>query len=172
MYDLHQADIKCIEILTKLWIDTFKQAYKDVHTIENLDAYCSANFHHKTATQILSDKDTICKITYKNNKPVGFYIVKHHQCPVEIEGTSSELKQVYILASEYGTGLGKMLFEGAAYEIQKVESKLIWLCVANNNYRAQNFYKKYDFQPIGIGPIFNVGTDQLESTIMVHSSTL
>ena len=45
MYTIIKADIKDIETLVKLWKDTFKQAYNDLRTPENLDSYCSINFN-------------------------------------------------------------------------------------------------------------------------------
>ena len=85
---------------------------------------------------------------------------------MELDGESSELKQIYILSSEYGTGLGKFLFESASEVARNAGRKWLWLSVSDINYRAQAFYKKLDFQSIGPGSAFEVGTDQLSSTIM------
>lgn len=97
---------------------------------------------------------------------MGFYLVKHHACPIALEGRSSELKQIYTLSSEYGSGVGKLLFEDCVQRIRENQASWVWLAVSNINYRAQAFYLKLGFEAIGDGPTLSVGADQLTSTIM------
>lgn len=168
MYKLDQAGPKSASTLVNLWIATFEQAYGDVHSAQNIKAYCAANFTAEQASAALSDNKTECAIARKDNQPVGFYLVKHQECPVTLDGGSSELKQIYILAGQYGLGLGKILYADALTSIRSKGRKWVWLCVSDVNYRAQAFYKKQGFKPIGAGPIFEVGSDKLPSTIMAR----
>ena len=167
MFDIRSVNFESAEHLLYLWCETFKQAYKDVHTSENIHAYCANNFTLDAAVDVLSDDKTVCCIAYQDNQPSGYYIVKHHDCPIDLQQSASELKQIYILASQYGLGLGRALFEHASSIIQNAGREGIWLCVSDINYRAQSFYKKLTFTPVGPGPVFDVGTDRLSSTVMV-----
>ena len=88
---------------------------------------------------------------------------------MKLDGESSELKQIYILSGEYGTDLGKSLFENAIEVARSAGRKWLWLCVSDTNYRAWAFYKKLGFKSISPGPVLEVGTDQLSSTIMVYN---
>ena len=169
MFDLRRAGVESTDKLINLWVETFTQAYGDAHGTANICAYCSKNFTAEAATEVLSSDQIICVIASRNDEPAGYYIVEHHQCPIELDGDSSELKQIYVLSSEYGTGLGKSLFENASEVARNAGRKWLWLCVSNTNYRAQAFYKKLDFKSIGPGPALEVGTDQLSSTIMVRN---
>ena len=94
------------------------------------------------------------------------HLVKHNECPVPLNGGASELKQIYVLASEYGSGVGKLLFNDALQCMQDAGATWIWLSVSDLNQRAQSFYRKLAFKPLGIGPVFEVGSDRLTSTIM------
>lgn len=155
--------------LANLWVETFKQAYEGVHTPENILAYCEENFTPAQAKAALSDPKTECVIAYKGTNPVGFSLLSHHDCPVILDGPSSELKQIYILANQYGTGLGRTLYESAIKSLRDQNREWVWLCVSDINHRAKAFYQKLEFTAIGTGPIFEVGTDRLSSTIMAKS---
>jgi ribosomal protein S18 acetylase RimI-like enzyme len=167
MFYLRRAGIESADELVNLWGETFTQAYEDMHSPENIRAYCSKNFTTEAAREVLSSGQIVCIIAYRNAQPAGYYVVKHHPCPIKLDGESSELKQIYILSGEFGTGLGKSLFESASEIARNAGRKWLWLCVSDTNYRAQAFYKKLDFTSIGPGPTLEVGTDQLSSTIMV-----
>jgi ribosomal protein S18 acetylase RimI-like enzyme len=168
MFDFRRAGIESSEQLVHLWVETFRQAYEGVHNLENIRAYCSKNFTLDAAMEVLSSDQIVCCIAYRNDQPSGYYVVKHHRCPIELDGDSSELKQIYILSSEFGKGLGKSLFENASEVVRNAGRNWLWLCVSDINYRAQAFYKKLNFKPASPGPVFNIGTDQLSSTIMVR----
>lgn len=167
MVEYQIADIGTTEVLIQLWVDSFTQAYEGVHSPENIQSYCSFNFSPKSAKKVLTNDRMVCTIATRNNKPIGLSIVHHHNCPIRIQDSSSELKQLYILSSEYGSGLGKSLLEDSFNIVQKAGYNWAWLCVSNLNYRAQNFYGKIGFDSIGGGPILEVGTDRLKSTIMI-----
>ncbi len=168
MFDIRSVNFESAEQLLYLWRETFKQAYEEVHTPENIQAYCANNFTLDAAVEVLSDDKTVCCIAYQDDRPSGYYIVKHHNCPIELKQSASELKQIYILASQYGLGVGRAVFKHASSLVQDAGYEGIWLCVSDINYRAQSFYKKLNFTPVGPGPVFDVGTDRLSSTVMVY----
>lgn len=166
MYTFKKVGVESVDTLISLWADTFIQAYQDLHSLENLRTYCAKNYSNDEAITVLSSDQYDCIIAYREATPVGYYMLNYQQCPTPLDEESAELKQIYILSSEYGQGLGSMLFQHAVDTAQKTGHTWIWLCVSNSNHRAQKFYKKLRFEPIGPGPILEVGTDQLSSTIM------
>ena len=154
--------------LVELWKSTFKQAYSDVHSADNIERYCTAKFTIANALATLSDKNVVCAFCHRDEKPIGFYILVHHECPFPLAGKSSELKEIYILADAYGSGVGRAMLEDACKVVRSVNGKWIWLAVADQNIRAQSFYDTAGFTGVGPGPIFEVGTDHLASTIMTR----
>jgi len=168
MYTLQKAGIESLNILTDLMKNTFIQAYQDIHTKENIEAYCSENFTNEIATNILSSLMYTCIIAFKESVPLGFFILKDKECPYKLNYESLELQQLYILKSEYNTRLGKRLFLHAMKIAQNSSKKYLWLCVSDTNNRALSFYKKMGFKKIGPGKDLIVGTHKLSSSIMTY----
>ncbi|MFK7865486.1 MAG: GNAT family N-acetyltransferase [Pseudohongiellaceae bacterium] len=168
MRTLTIAGLESKNILVKLWKESFIQAYTSEHSQQNIQTYCNANFTEEQASEILGDANSECIIATENEEPSGFYILRHCNCPIELDGQSSELKQIYILSDHYGTGLGKLLYENAVQSTVNANRSWLWLCVSNLNYRAQSFYDKLGFEVIGKGPDLHVGSDVLNSTIMAR----
>jgi GNAT superfamily N-acetyltransferase len=164
--DLRQTDVSVAPVLASLMAETFENAYQDVHSPENIRSYCEENYSVYAVEQMLRDAGVLCKLAYRDNEAVGFYLVKYHACPINLEGSSSELKLIYTLSSEYGSGVGRLLFEDCVQCIRANQASWIWLAVSKINYRAQSFYLKLGFEALGDGPSLTVGADHLTSTIM------
>ena len=154
-------------LLRELWATTFAAAYNDVHSPENIAAYCETNFTLEAAQSTLSDAQTLCKLAGSETAPLGFYVLKQADCPTGASKPAFELKQIYLMAEAYGTGLGKALFDDAVREAKDRDAKCLWLSVSDKNLRAQRFYEKLGFVPSGRGPDIHVGTDLLTSQILV-----
>ena len=169
MYELRTVGTESAGSLVKLWTTTFEQAYRDVHTAGNIRAYCRDHYSLEAAMMVLSSEQFDCTIAYDKNVPVGYYLINYQPCPAPLAGTSCELKQIYILSSQYGSGLGRLLFEQALQLARQTRHQWLWLCVSNLNERAQRFYQKLNFAPIAPGPVLRVGSDQLPSTILAMS---
>ena len=79
------------------------------------------------------------------------YAIENHRAAALLAGAS---------------GLGKTLFEVACDTVRSAGHQWMWLCVSDINERAKAFYKKHAFEPVGPGPVFEVGSDRLTSTVM------
>lgn len=154
--------------LAELQALTFKQAYSDVHSPEDIEAYCLAHYTAKFAEIDLASQGTVCCVGLLDSEPSGYYMVKHQASPVALDLKSSELKQIYVLSSAYGSGLGRALYDHALAAIRSTGNQWVWLCVSDINHRAQAFYKKLGFALIGTGPVLEIGKDRLSSSILAH----
>jgi len=168
VYKIDKASLESAAALSQLWRDTFAQAYEGVHTPENIQTYCANNFSIETATSELKNDKVFCKIATLDDVAVGFYLLRKHDCPVPLDGSSMELKQIYILSDQFGKGLGKTLYEDAITTIKQNGSRNVWLLVSDVNHRAKAFYNKLGFKSVGTGPVFEVGSDRLTSTVMAR----
>ncbi len=161
---------KAAQTLQQLWTDTFHAAYENVHADEDLRRYCEANYTSEVAKSVLLDPTIDCAIAYTAEKPAGFYVLKHHDCPIgDLSGGSSELKQIYVLPDHYGAGVGKALYDDALRRIPMQNRRWIWLIVSDKNERAQAFYRKQEFKHLGAGPVLEVGSDKLPSSILAKA---
>lgn len=167
--EIHRVDEEFAGHLVELWARSFEEAYKQVHSEESIRAYCEANYTVEAAETLLSDPRVTCAVAFSGPTATGFHLVKHHACPVPLGGASSELKQIYLLAGAYGSGVGRALFDDAVRCVEDASRSWMWLSVSDRNHRARSFYRKLAFKPMGAGPVFEVGSDRLTSTIMVRA---
>lgn len=153
--------------LAELQTRTFAEAYADVHSSADIKKYCASHYSSEAAANDLSSEKTVCCVGLLNAEPSGYYMVKHQACPISLDSQSSELKQIYVLSSAYGVGLGRALYEHALAMIRSEGNRSVWLCVSDKNHRAQVFYEKLGFEKIGAGPLLIVGKDELSSSVLV-----
>lgn len=169
MFTFKTLDTDSVALLCELSVETFVQAYADVHSEENLKHYCQEFYNEDVVSALLSSKKTKAVVAYEGNQAAGFYVIKHRDCPVELGAPATELKLLYVLASYYGSGLGRDLLNRVAGDARNLSSKWLWLCVSDRNFRAQAFYAKNRFEKVGDGPKLVVGNDTLSSSIMALS---
>lgn len=156
------------EELVDLWTRTFVDAYHADFSPENIDAYCRDNFAVDTALDLLRAPGTRVGFADRDGAAVGFYLIRFVECPVFLPGASAELKQIYVLAPEYGKGTGKELLAHARERVLATGRSWMWLFVADMNERAKTFYKHMDFERISPGPAVNVGTDRVPTSLMAR----
>ena len=166
MEKLTRVGVDYADRLAALWAETFHQAYGSLHTEENIRAYCATNFTPGSAEAALADPGVVCKVAFSGSTALGYYLTRADECPLLLDGRSAELKQIYVLRSEYGSGLGTRLFDDSVQSIRDSGASWVWLMVSDLNYRAGRFYRKREFERLGVGPVIEIGTDRLPSTIM------
>jgi len=155
-------------LLSEIQSKTFKQAYSDVHSTADIDQYCASNFSIAKALALLDSGQHLCKSIARHGEVVGFYTVNFQDSPVRLSGASAELKQIYVLANNYGLGIGKRLLDDVLMETKERRYQWLWLAVSDLNVRARSFYRKLGFEEVGTGPIFEVGNDRLSSSILAR----
>lgn len=154
--------------LAVLQTRTFREAYADVHASTDLDAYCRTHYTKEKAVAEVTASDAVCRFGMLADQPSGYYIVRHRVSRLAPAPLSSELKQIYVLRSAYGSGLGQALYQDALEAIRSVGHRLVWLCVSDINDRAKSFYEKLGFERVAAGPALSVGKDQLPSSILTR----
>jgi len=166
MIDTRQVDENSAAELSELCAISFADAYHGVNSEADIKAYCEKNYSIRILKANLTNPDVIYKVSYRDGKAVGFFMIQNQDCPVELDGNVVGLKQIYVLASEFGTGLGKQLLDEVIRCASQLDKKWIWLSVSDLNTRAQSFYLKHGFEPIGAAPVLAVGNDRLPATVM------
>lgn len=170
MIEFKIADIGFAEELVKFWRVSFLQAYSEIHSNENIEAYFAQSYTTAEAQRILSDKHFICIKANREGKTVGIAIINHRRCPLKKELNASELKHLYLLSSEYGSGLAQEMVEKVFQISEDAGKSAVWLSVSKLNVRAQRFYQKLGFDLMGNGDDIKVGDELLPSLVMVKNS--
>lgn len=55
LFEIRKVDSSCSELLSGLSVQTFLEAYEGVHSQEDLEAYCSANYAEDAVKSQLKD---------------------------------------------------------------------------------------------------------------------
>jgi len=119
-----------------------EDAYKGVHSAENTRAFCEANYSVDAAETLLSDPTVAGAVAFRTRSALDLHLVKHQ--------------------------LGKALFDDFIQCVRNAGGPWIWLSVLDLNHRAKSFCRKLAFAQLGTGPVFEIGSDQLMSTIMAR----
>lgn len=69
--------------LADLQVLTFKQAYSEVHSSEDIEAYCLAHYTSEIAEAELSSEQAVCCVGLLDSEPSGYYLVKHQASPID-----------------------------------------------------------------------------------------
>ena len=163
---VREVDTAFAPQLTDLWARTFTEAYANDHTAENIQAYCKKNFTEPLASAALANPETRCSVAFRGLTPIGFTLIQHHKAPYFLPGRASELKQIYVILREHGTGVGAALLKDSMSAITVANRDWIWLLVSTKNYRARRFYDKHELKLLGTGETIHVGSDTLASLII------
>jgi diamine N-acetyltransferase len=79
----------------------------------------------------------------------------------------AELKRFYVDKPWQGQGLARQLMEAVVRQARERRARELWLGVWERNERAQAFYRKQGFRPVGT-QIFVVGTDPQTDLVMLR----
>ena len=154
--------------LAQLWARTFAEAYSKEHAPEDIEAYGAKHFTEANAAAVLSTPNSRCVTAIRDDKLVGFNLIRHKDPPHPLDGPASKLKQIYVIADEFGTGTGHLLLDDAMDAIKAAGRDWVWLLVSDKNLRAWAFYEKHDFNRIGTGEPIYIGRDTLPSSILAR----
>lgn len=137
-----KEDLNIIQDLAnKIWPD----AYKSILSNEQLK-YMLDKFYSISALQgQLLDRNHIFLLANDNNKNVGFASYELC-CKNAHEGISkAKLHKLYVLPELQSKGIGKLLLNEVEKRVKNSHCDYLFLNVNRNN-KAQEFYKKYNFQ--------------------------
>jgi ribosomal protein S18 acetylase RimI-like enzyme len=76
-----------------------------------------------------------------------------------------EISRIYVIESFHGSGLGKLFLDHQIEIAKETQCTGVWLSVWEKNVRAQKFYLKNGFTPVG-EQIFVVGNDPQKDLIL------
>ncbi len=167
MIEFEIADVSFANELVLFWRESFLAAYGDIHEKSNIETYFEKSYSLHVAQNILKSQKFVCLKAERDNHLVGIAVVNHASCPFKMELKASELKQLYLDPSEYGSGLAPEIMGQVFKIIKEFGDKHIWLSVSKLNERALRFYEKMKFETIGEGKNIHVGNEVLPSLIML-----
>lgn len=155
------ADIPAIDrVFRASFCETFAHLYRP----NDLAAFL-AQFTPQAWTDEITDLRYAFRIAEDDGAAVGFVKLGPSSLPVETDGPAVELRQLYVLSSHLGSGIGAELMDWALAEARRRDVEELYLTVYTDNHRARRFYARYGFEEIG-PYAFMVGEQADEDIIM------
>jgi GNAT superfamily N-acetyltransferase len=155
------ADAGAIDAIFRTsFCDTFAHLYRP----EDLAAFLS-KFTPEAWAEELRDPGYAFRIAEDEREPVGYVKLGPSSLPVATDRPAIELRQLYVLSSHLGSGVGAALMDWAVAEARRRSVEELYLTVYTGNHRARRFYARYGFEEVG-PYAFMVGEQPDEDIIM------
>ena len=155
------ADLPAIDrVFRTSFCDTFAHLYRP----EDLQAFL-AQFTLTAWREELDDPRYRFRVAEDGGKIVGFLKLGPSALPIETDKRAIELRQIYILKENHGSGIAAALTDWAVDEARRQGFEELYLTVYVDNDRAKRFYDRYGFEPVGRYD-FMVGSQADEDIIM------
>lgn len=166
---VRRGEVEDAQLLTELGARTFLETFAADNTIENMAAYLALAFNPAQQAAELADPRATFLVGEINKVAVGYAMVRSGEVPQEVIGEKPiELVRLYVSQESLGSGVGAALMQACLDEAKAQGYKSVWLGVWENNFRAQAFYRKWNFYDVGTH-VFQLGDDPQTDILMQRS---
>lgn len=113
----------------------------------------------------LADPAFAFALAEQDGVAVGFAKLGPPSLPVEPSGPMIELRQLYLVADQQGSGLAARMMDRVIATARERGAAELFLSVYVDNHRARRFYERYGFEAVGTYT-FMVGNQADEDHLM------
>ncbi len=158
-HTLRHAELSDAETLLELAARTYYETFSPVNTPENMKAYMESAFTLPLLQEEMRDPRAIFLLVEIDGRLCGYAKLLADKPPDCITDQNAiELVRFYVDRSWHGSGLASTLMEVCLDEAKKRGFKTMYLGVWERNFRAQAFYRKWNFVRVG-EHVFQMGDD-------------
>ena len=147
---------------------TFEETFAHSCSREDMEAHLA--YAYGTAQQLdeLNDPDISTLLVEVDGKLAAFSQLRSGETPTCVTGEAPlELWRFYIDRPWHGQGMAHALMKEAQAVAFRRGARTMWLGVWEHNYRAQSFYRKFEFLDVG-SQSYLVGSDRQTDRIYVR----
>lgn len=163
---IRRGTVDDAEMLSELGARTFSETFAIDNTAEDMVEYLAASFNVAQQTTELEDPATTFLIAEVDGRAGGYAMLHDGEPEKGVEGANPvELVRLYVSREWLGRGLGQELMRACLDEARQAGHETIWLGVWERNERAQAFYRKWNFRPVG-EHMFQLGADLQRDILM------
>jgi diamine N-acetyltransferase len=158
MITFRTPDLSDAPALAALGRSTFVAAFGHLYSTENLNLFLSTAYSEEAVCADLTNANRLYHVAEVAGEMVGY-------CKLGFEASldydfagrrGMELKQLYLLPSQHGSGLGTAFMDWTLEQARARETEIIILSVWSGNDGAQRFYQRHGFRYLR-DTIFMVG---------------
>lgn len=144
-------------LAVKIFNDTF--AANPLNKPEDMRVYIAEFMSVAAFARELADEDSIFFIAEIAGEIIGYAKLQANSTEDCVSDKNPiELCRLYVAHEFHGTGIAGKLMNECFAEATRKNFQTMWLGVWEFNFRAQKFYEKNDFYPVG-RHIFQLGSD-------------
>lgn len=163
---IRRGVVEDAELLSELGARTFSETFAADNTDEDLAEYIATSFNVAQQTAELEDPASTFLIAEIDGRAAGYAMLRDAEPEKDVEGANPiELVRLYVSREWLGRGLGEQLMRACLDEARQAGHATIWLGVWERNERAQAFYRKWNFRPVG-EHMFQLGSDLQRDLLM------
>jgi ribosomal protein S18 acetylase RimI-like enzyme len=148
---------------------TFRAAFADANTPENMQRHCESAYTPAVQLAEIRDPSRETWVVDVEGRLVAYVQLRLDAASQRVPGDRPvEIQRFYVDASFHGAGLAHDLMAHVVTRAQAARSAVLWLGVWERNPRALAFYRKWGFEVVA-DHIFMVGSDPQRDLIMRRS---
>lgn len=150
---IRRATYEDAELLAALGAETFYDAFANHPAMpaDGLRAYLKNTFSVANLCDELADPDAFFLLVEIDREPAGYAKLETAGCEFVVTARNPiKLKRLYIRQRFIGSGVGAVLMKRCLEEVRDRNHDVIWLIVWEHNLRAQNFYRRWNFEQRGV----------------------
>jgi GNAT superfamily N-acetyltransferase len=148
--------------------ETFRAAYAEFNTEEDMDSYCSEHFSSGNLQREISDPGLKFLLAVEDGEILGY--AKLNLLPGKKPGAENplEIARLYTRVDLIGKGIGKMLVNEAVHFARENNFDSVCVDAWQKNTKAVKFYEREKFVITGTTQ-FVLGKDVQDDFVMVRS---
>lgn len=156
-------------LLAELGRRTFAETFSESNAAEDLRLFLDRTYGEDIQARELAETEAWHLVAEADGVAIGFARLRRGEVPACVSGPDPvELQRIYVLRDWLGRKAGPALLQRCLDEAWALGGRTLWLGVWERNDRAQAFYRRHGFEPVG-DHVFTVGTDPQRDVIMVRS---
>lgn len=163
---IRRAEREDAGLLAELGARTFSETFARDNTSQDMSAYLAASFSVAQQVAELADPASTFLLAEVDGLATGYAKLHNGLAAEDIEGARPvELVRLYVSREWLGRGIGEALMRACVNEARQAGHDAIWLGVWERNWRAQAFYRKWNFHAVG-EHVFQLGSDPQRDILM------
>ncbi|HET9034873.1 MAG TPA: GNAT family N-acetyltransferase [Myxococcaceae bacterium] len=153
----------------------FQQAFAAENTPDDMRAYLAEHFTEAALRRVLGDPQLHTLVLEEEGTAVGWALLASGRSapPAADAGASSttgaevEIRRFYVDGRLHGSDAAPALLAAALAAARSLGASAVWLAVWEHNRRAQGFYRKHGFRPVG-AQAFRLGADLQTDDVLLR----
>src|ERR1041384_2077295 len=168
---IRPATVADAALLAELGARTFYDTFAPHCSAEDMTAYLTEAFSPAIQAAELADQDRHFFIAELDGRAVGYAQLHSCTAPSCVSGAKPiELARIYVAKEWHGQGVAQALMHTCLDAARDAGYETVWLGVWERNWRAQAFYRKWNFRVVG-DHVFPVGSDPQVDLLMERTLT-